>query len=137
MTIGTPLPIGGGVQRIDKWLWFARVVKTRTLAARLVTEGKVRVNRMRVDKPSYTIKAGDVVTLTIHARLRLLRVVGAGARRGPPQEAQTLYDDISPPQTAPGVASAIDRHGLRPRGSGRPTKRERRQIGRLLTDDGK
>jgi ribosome-associated heat shock protein Hsp15 len=136
MTAGPSHPIGGGVQRVDKWLWFARVVKTRTLAARLVAEGKVRVNRSRIDKPSYTIKAGDVVTLTIHARLRLLRVVGAGARRGPPQEAQTLYDDISPPHVPPGVASADERQGLRPRGSGRPTKRERRQIGRLLTDDG-
>ena len=83
--------------RLDKWLWHARLVKSRTLASRLVTEGKVRVNREKVTKPAYSIKPGDVITAAIHARIRVLRVLHLGARRGPASEAQALYEDLSPP----------------------------------------
>ena len=61
-------------QRLDKWLWFARVIKSRTLATGLVTDGKVRVNRQRVDKPSLTVRPGDVITVTVRGAVRVLKV---------------------------------------------------------------
>lgn len=115
-----------GSQRLDRWLWFTRIVKSRTLAASLIADGKVRVNRERVTKPSQTVRPGDVVTLTAHRKVFVLEVVDLGARRGPPAEARALYEDLSPP--APPTAG---QDGGRLPGSGRPTKRDRREIDRL------
>ena len=70
--------------RLDKWLWFARVAKTRTLAGRLVIEGKIRVNRVRISKPAHGVKSGDVVTARVGRIVRVLKVTAAGERRGPP-----------------------------------------------------
>jgi ribosome-associated heat shock protein Hsp15 len=84
-----------GFQRLDKWLWFARLAKSRTLAARLVEEGQVRVNRVKVEKPAVTIKPGDVLTLSLEAQIRVLRVLNPGTRRGPAAEASTLYEDVT------------------------------------------
>ncbi|WP_448954076.1 RNA-binding S4 domain-containing protein [Labrys neptuniae] len=92
--------------RIDKWLWHARVVKTRSLAAKLVADGHVRLNGNRTDTPAKQVKAGDVLTIALERTVRVYRVVGLGERRGPATEAQTLYEDLSPeppgrPQAAP------------------------------------
>ena len=116
-------------QRLDKWLWFARVVKTRTLAAKLVTEGGVRLNREKVEKPSAIVRAGDVLTIAVHDRVRILQVVAGGERRGPAPEAALLFVDLTPPAdpTTKPEAGPADREA----GSGRPTKRERRQTDRL------
>ncbi|MEO1264129.1 MAG: RNA-binding S4 domain-containing protein [Pseudomonadota bacterium] len=119
-----------GAQRLDKWLWFARVVKTRSLATALVQQGRVRVNRVKVAKPSQALKPGDVVTVTAHRRLRILKVVQPGARRGPAPEAQQLYEDLTPePEAKPAdvraVATSLPR---REPGAGRPTKRDRRAV---------
>ena len=84
-----------GRRRIDKWLWFTRVVKSRSLAARLVEDGFVRVNSARVDSPSKSVKPGDVVTVALERDVRVLRVVLLGERRGPYAEARLLYDDLS------------------------------------------
>jgi ribosome-associated heat shock protein Hsp15 len=129
---------GGSAQRLDKWLWFARVIRTRTLAAGLVTDGRVRVNRERVLKPSHTVRPGDVITVAVGPRVRVLEVVAAGERRGPPAEAQTLFRDLSPPAEpgAEGGAPAAGSHGAREQGEGRPTKRDRRLIDRLRADEG-
>jgi len=124
---------GATGQRLDKWLWFARIAKTRTLATRIVESGKARVNRARVSKASRTIRPGDVVTLAIHDQVRVLKVVACGERRGPASEARLLYEDMSPapvprfsrPRTLPPAARA--------KGSGRPTKRERRQMDAWLS----
>lgn len=117
-------------QRLDKWLWFARVAKSRTLAATAVTDGKIKINRMKADKPSQAIKIGDVVTSRINRRVRVLRVAGLGHRRGPAAEAQELYEDLTPPEPAradaPGGAETA--WGERAAGAGRPTKRDRRLI---------
>ena len=83
-------------QRLDKWLWFTRVVKTRSLAARLVTEGHVRVNSVRVEVASKPVRAGDVVTVALERHVRVLKVLAAGVRRGPATEARTLYEDLAP-----------------------------------------
>ncbi|MGE0211040.1 MAG: RNA-binding S4 domain-containing protein [Parvibaculaceae bacterium] len=81
-------------QRIDKWLWFSRLVKTRTLAAKSVEEGAVRINRQKIVKPSHAVSVGDVLTLALHGRVRVLRVEGIGTRRGPAPEAQALYTEL-------------------------------------------
>jgi len=122
-------------QRLDKWLWHARITKTRTLATRLITSGKARVNRARVNKPSRSVSAGDAITLIIHGRVRVLKVLACGQRRGPAAEAHALYQDKSPAREqresspAPPLAP-----GHREQGAGRPTKRDRRRIERWLSE---
>ena len=81
-----------GTQRLDRWLWFARIVKSRTLAAQLVAEGKVRVNRTRVSKPAQAVRSDDVLTIALRGQVRVLRILAPGVRRGPPSEAQRLYE---------------------------------------------
>lgn len=118
---------GATSQRIDRWLWFVRVVKSRTLAAGLVSDGRVRINREKATKPSQTVKPGDVLTITVGPRLRILKVVAFGLRRGPPSEAQTLYQDLTPPPPPRAARPEIELDETREAGSGRPTKRDRRQ----------
>ncbi|MEZ5925943.1 MAG: RNA-binding S4 domain-containing protein [Hyphomicrobiaceae bacterium] len=120
-----------GSQRIDKWLWYARVAKSRSLAAKLVTDGAVRINRVKSSKASDSVKPGDVVTVAVHHRVRILEVRLIGARRGPATEAATLYQDLTPPPPPKSDASPADSAALREPGAGRPTKRERRQIDKL------
>jgi ribosome-associated heat shock protein Hsp15 len=82
-------------QRLDKWLWFARVVKTRTLAAKLVLDGHVRVNTQRIETPAKGVGPGDVLTVALEGRVAVLRIVGIGARRGPFSEARLLFEDLN------------------------------------------
>ncbi|MDX2203765.1 MAG: S4 domain-containing protein [Hyphomicrobiaceae bacterium] len=89
--------VPGGGQRLDKWLWYARLLKSRTLAAAAVSDGRVRVNRVRVRKPAHPVGAGDVITLAWRGKVRVLKVLEAGSRRGPPAEARALYQDLSAP----------------------------------------
>ena len=88
-------------QRLDKWLWVARVVKSRTLAAKLVESGHVRVNTVRTDNPAKSVRRGDVLTIALDRDVRVLRVLAPGERRGPYPEARLLYEEIggtgSPP----------------------------------------
>ncbi len=91
-------------QRIDKWLWFARIVKTRGLAAGLVEAGLVRINRHRVTKPGHAVAVGDVLTISFHGRVRVLKVAACAERRGPAPAAQMLYHDLAmsnPDEAAP------------------------------------
>jgi ribosome-associated heat shock protein Hsp15 len=81
-------------QRLDKWLWFARFVKSRTLAAKLVTDGFVRVNGQRADAPAKQIAVGDVLTVAIARTTAVVRVEALGQRRGPAPEARQLYSDV-------------------------------------------
>ena len=94
MPNSAPLPAVAR-QRLDKWLWFTRVVKTRSLAAKLVEEGHVRVNSVRVEQSSKSVKPGDVVTVALEHDVRVMRVMSAGERRGPAPEARLLYVDLS------------------------------------------
>ncbi len=82
-------------QRLDKWLWFTRVVKTRSLAAKLVEQGHVRVNGVRIEQSSKSVKSGDVVTVALEHDVKVMRVVSAGERRGPAPEARLLYIDLT------------------------------------------
>lgn len=86
----------GAKQRLDRWLYFSRAVKSRTLAQRLVGSGAVRVNSERTTASDARIGAGDVLTVTLERRLLVWRVLDPGSRRGPASEAATLYEDISP-----------------------------------------
>ncbi|MAN78756.1 RNA-binding S4 domain-containing protein [Pelagibacterium flavum] len=83
-------------QRLDKWLWHARITKTRTLAQKLIESGAVRVNGQRVLDTDRKVGAGDGLTIQIHTRLRVLRIVANADRRGSATVAATLYEDISP-----------------------------------------
>ena len=83
-------------QRLDKWLFFARAVKSRTLAQKLVADGHVRINAERTLSPDRRVGPGDVLTMTIGKRLVVWRVIGEGERRGPASEAAMLYEDLSP-----------------------------------------
>jgi ribosome-associated heat shock protein Hsp15 len=82
-------------QRLDKWLWFARIVKSRTLAAKLVTEGRIRVNAVRIETPAKAVGPGDVLTVALEREVKVLRIVANAERRGPYSEARLLYDDLN------------------------------------------
>jgi ribosome-associated heat shock protein Hsp15 len=127
-------PSSGTRQRIDKWLFFCRMIKSRSLAQSHVQAGHVRVNGERVAQPSHLIKAGDRVELTLERRDVVLIVRSAGSRRGPFEEARLLYEDLTPPPDEAKRLTALEQ-ALRAPGSGRPTKRDRRAIDRLLSDD--
>ena len=80
--------------RIDKWLWQARFFKSRALAAATVEEGHLRINGQPTAKPGHAVGAGDVLTFPQGNRIRLIRILSLGQRRGPATEAQTLYLDL-------------------------------------------
>ena len=117
-------------QRIDKWLWHARVVRTRTAAAALAAAGHVRLNGARIDAPSRAVKAGDVVTIALDARVRVLKVMGFAPRRGAAEAGRALYEDLAPVDPARTEESDAPA-GAREPGGGRPTKQDRRAIERF------
>ena len=127
--------VSEGRQRIDKWLFFARVVKSRSLAAKLAQSGRVRVNRDKTDQASDLVKPGDVLTITLDRQVLIYRVVDCGTRRGPAEEARTLYEDMSPKPAPSDKSLPEEMVPLREAGSGRPTKKERRATDRLRDGD--
>jgi ribosome-associated heat shock protein Hsp15 len=113
--------------RIDRWLWAARAFRSRALAAQACDGGKVSVNGAHA-KPHKLVRPGDLLEITTPVGKRQWRVRGIAERRGPASVAQSLYDDLTPPPAPEPVGLSMPR---RERGSGRPTKRERRQLDRL------
>ena len=111
--------------RLDKWLWYARFFKTRSLAASIVAGGHVRINGTPTSKRSVTITAGDVLTFAKEDHIRVIQIDACGTRRGPAPEAQALYTDLSPPERA---QKDENPHNPAFEGKGRPTKRDRRQL---------
>ncbi len=81
-------------QRIDRWLWHARLVRTRDAAAALAGGGYVRVNGARIDAPSRMVRAGDVITVALDRGVRVLKVIGFAERRGPGGTGTALYEDL-------------------------------------------
>jgi ribosome-associated heat shock protein Hsp15 len=118
-------------QRIDKWLWHARVVRTRQAAAGLAAAGHVRVNGQRIDAPSRPVRPGDVVTVALDREVRVLRVVGFADRRGSADDARAL---VAPVEPAMPPAAPAPTQGVRGEGAGRPTKRDRRAMVRFTGD---
>ncbi len=108
--------------RIDKWLWHARFFKTRSLAAKVVASGAVRVNSERVVKSSSLIRIGDVLTFAKEREILVVEVAALGERRGPAPEARLLYQSHT--KTIPNPAARSPGY----EGKGRPTKKDRRAI---------
>lgn len=82
-------------QRIDRWLWHARIVRTRDAAAALAGAGYVRVNGAKIDAPGRFVRTGDVITVALDHNVRVLKVRGFIERRGPASTGQSLYDDLT------------------------------------------
>lgn len=128
MITSPAMPEAGDSVRIDKWLWAARVFKTRSLASGACDGGKVDVNDQSV-KPAKNVRPGDSIKVTLpQGRRRILKVVALSDRRGSATVARTLFEDLTPPEP-PRVRLAPPPY--RPPGAGRPTKRERRTMDRL------
>lgn len=127
-----PEPSAGATvtQRIDKWLWCARLFKTRSLASKFVADNPMRLTRngatQRVERASFLVRADDEMAFELGDRLRILRIIACAQRRGPAVEARTLYEDLSPPP--PPRQTPAPRSETREKGAGRPTKKERRAI---------
>ncbi len=120
--------------RIDKWLWFARFFKSRTLAGKRCSAGRVRINGVPITKSHQTVQAGDVLTFPQAHDIRVIKVLEIGKRRGPANEAQALYKDLEPPQQKSASSKKELSSALREPGAGRPTKADRRAIDRLKGD---
>jgi len=120
--------------RADKWLWFARFFKSRSLATQICQAGKLRLSGQGVVKAHYKVKVGDVLTFPQAHHIRVIKVLALGSRRGPASEAQQLYEDLKPPEAGSrlpqGTPDALTTAQREP-GSGRPTKRDRRALERL------
>lgn len=119
-------------QRIDKWLWHARVVRTRSAAAALTGGGHVRLNGERVTASSRPVKSGDVVTVALDRTVRVMKVLGFAERRWSADVAKALYEDVAAPVA---VASSAPPAAREP-GTGRPTKQDRRAMDRMRSEDG-
>ena len=124
----------GTGQRIDKWLFFARILKSRSLAQKFVQSGAVRINRDKIDNAARIVRAGDALTFSLNDRVRVLKILDAGERRGPASEAQALYEDFSPPvETKAEAKESAQRAGYSPP-TRPPSKKERRAHDRLRWD---
>ena len=122
-------------QRIDKWIWHARLVRTRSAAAALVSTGHVRINGQRDDAPGHVVRPGDVITIALDRLVRVLKVIGFAERRGDADSVAVLYEDLQPPPPRDQKPAEAPRPEGREPGSGRPTKRDRRMIDRLQDDE--
>ncbi len=91
--------------RLDKWLWQARFFRSRSLASQLCNAGRVRVDGAKVEKAHFSVRVGQVLTFPQARRVRVVRVLALGSRRGPASEAQTLYEDLSDPEPVPRIAA--------------------------------
>jgi ribosome-associated heat shock protein Hsp15 len=123
-------------ERLDKFLFFSRALKSRTLAQKVIETGAIRVNSERTDRSDYKVGSGDVLTMSLHGRIVVWRIIDCGTRRGPASEAQGLYEDLSPPALPRAELSPYEAAiAPRPDGAGRPTKKERRLTDRLRGAD--
>jgi ribosome-associated heat shock protein Hsp15 len=121
--------------RLDKWLWFARFYKTRSLATQAITGGKVHLNAERV-KPAHAVRPGDRLTLSLDGVVAEFEVLGIPPRRGPASEARAHY--LETPESAARRTQLREQQRLaqlsRPRPESRPDKRDRRRLMRLHRD---
>ena len=113
--------------RVDAWVWSVRLTKTRSLAAAACRAGHVRVNGERV-KPAHAVRTGDEVRLRQDGRERVVVISQVVRKRvGAPVAAECFVDNSPPPPVEAGLGATAERD----RGAGRPTKRDRREIGQL------
>lgn len=123
--------------RLDRWLWHARFVKTRSMATKLCQSSRIRINDREGVKPHHPVKPDDVLTFPLGRHIRIIKILALGARRGPAPEAQALYEDLSPPPRREDGDKADNPETGRELGAGRPTKAERRAIDHLMGRDGR
>ena len=128
------------VLRLDKWLWYSRFFKSRTLATKLCCLGRIRINETVIGKSKTLISEGDILTFPKGSNIRVIKILKLGKRRGPALEAETLYEDLSPPLARKELED-IEKKDIRTapvakreRGSGRPTKTERRATDKLHSE---
>ncbi len=114
-------------QRIDKWLWHARFAKTRSLAQKLVTGGKVRIDREKVTSPSKAVKIGNVLTLALPNVVRIIKIIELDERRGSFEIARTLYEDLAPPPDKKAKKTDSNSASDSMDAGKRPDKRQRRE----------
>ena len=124
---------GDNVLRLDKWLWYARFFKTRSAANKAITGGRFRLNGVIMTKPHRQAVCGQILTFIQGTRVRVIKIVALGSRRGPAGEAVLLYEDLTPNTK---IEEKVEntkqlKFEARGKGSGRPTKRERRKTDRL------
>ena len=131
MNVGAP----EAVTRLDKWLWYARFFKTRSAASKAILSGRFRLDGQVITKPHRQALCGQVLTFVQGDRVRVIKVVAIGTRRGPAPEAALLFEDLAPVEaTSSKVAKTkLPEFEARGKGSGRPTKRQRRETDRLKT----
>lgn len=123
-------------ERLDKFLFFSRALKSRTLAQKVIETGAIRVNSERTVKSDLKVGAGDVLTMLLHNRIVIWRILDCGVRRGPAPEAALLYEDISPAPLPKQDRTVFEQViGERVPGSGRPTKKERRETDKFRDED--
>lgn len=126
-------PLESTRQRLDKWLFFARMAKSRSLAQSYIQSGHVKVNGAAIRQPSHMLKVGDRLEIGFERMDKVLVVKSSGTRRGPYEEARLLYEDETPPREPSDSMTPLEQ-ALRQPGSGRPTKKERRALDRFLSD---
>jgi ribosome-associated heat shock protein Hsp15 len=117
-------------QRLDKWLWFARFYKTRSLAQQKCAGGLVKLNGQSPGKTHAMVHVGDELLLMQGETQRHVRVLAMAIRRGSAPEAQALYEDVA----APVRMNAKAYVARRAKGDGRPTKKDRRELNKLKGD---
>ena len=122
--------------RLDKWLWAARFFKTRSLAQRAIAAGQVKLGDERV-KPAHEVKVGEDVSIRIGDHEWKIKVIGLSERRGPAVQARLLYEESEASRQERERRSDLRRYGAEPAASikGRPTKRDRRRLDALTSDD--
>ena len=113
--------------RLDKWLWYARFLKSRTNASKLCLAGKVRINSQRTLKAHSLVQAGDILTFPLGSTVRVVQIVELGQRRGPASEAQRLYQELARSSANFTFRAIVRDKKVR----GRPTKKDRRDVERF------
>lgn len=116
--------------RLDRWLFFSRLVKSRSLAAKMIEHGRVRVNGEKTHQAKRAVGPGDVLTIAIPAGVKIFKLLACGTRRGPAPEAQTLYEDMTPPPP-PKEERDLAPSDFAPSPGRRPTKHERDRLQKL------
>ena len=119
--------------RLDKWLWYARFFKTRSAANKAISGGRFRLNGMVMNKPHRQALCGQVLTFIQGNQVRVIKIMALGSRRGPATEASLLYEDLTPARGVPEKTRKVKQPEFeaRSKGSGRPTKLQRRATDRL------
>ena len=119
--------------RLDKWLWYARFFKTRSAASKAISGGRFRLNGTIMNKPHRQALCGQILTFIQGDQIRVIKVMALGRRRGPASEATLLYEDLAPARDVAPKTNKINQleFAVRNKGSGRPTKLQRRKTDRL------